>query len=417
VNLRGYILGTVAANLALVAALLWQAARMPAPAPRGGVSITTNVVTEVLAETSPRPAVVSVPAAPFRWEQLESANHLQFLTNLLAIGCPPETARDILEARVADEFRARLRELLRQLQARFWDTAAVDEDKLEKLFQAPELEEPIELLKAERKRITAELQATLGPGPAKPRDIGRFENFQHVSPEKLAALREQTLKQMEAGKLLEAELTAAKADRATRDAKLREHRELHSAARRALFTDAEWAESELRGSSEARGVRELRGYSASPGELRALAVSLREFAAANPVPRASSPTPVPTPELINSREKWSAARNQFLTARLGNAGFAAFERGSDPRFHTLLKLAQRLEQPTETAAHWLALQTAALNQARQIREHAALTPEARAAALQAIRAETERALQSAVGARGWGAYQRHAAGWFEELAQ
>lgn len=413
-KLRGYILGTMAANLALVAALLWQAARMPAPVPRGGASVTTNVVTEVLAETAPRPAVVPVPAAPFRWEQLESPDHLQFLTNLLAIGCPPETARDILDARVVDEFRARLRELTRPLQARFWDSAAVDEDGHD-LFKDPALDQQVESLKDERKRITAVVQATLGPEPAKPRDIGRFENFQHVSPEKLAALREQTLKQMEAGQLLEAELTAAKADKATRDAKLRDHREQHMAVRRALFTDAEWAESELRGSSEAREVRELRGYAASPEELRALAVALREFATATPKPRTARPTPAPTPELTAARADWDAARIQFLTARLGEAGFAAFQRGSDPRFHTLLKLARRLGQPTETAAHWLALQTAALNQARQVREHGALTPEARATALQAIRAETARTLQSVVGTRGWGAYQRHAAGWFEEL--
>lgn len=416
-KLRGYILGTMAANLALVAALLWQAARMPAPVPRGGASVTTNVVTEVLAETVPRPAVVPVPAAPFRWEQLESTNHLQFLTNLLAIGCPPETARDILDARVADEFRARLRELTRPLQARFWDTVAVDEDGHD-LFKDPALDKQVESLKDERKRITAVVQATLGPEPAKPRDIGRFENFQHVSPEKLAALREQTLKQLESGTLLEAELTTAKADKATRDAKLREHREQHMAVRRALFTDAEWAESELRGSSEAREVRELRGYAASPEELRALAVALREFAAAHPLPvprdRRQSGEDAEFQAKLVERE---AQQTKHLTARLGEAGFAAFQRGSDPRFHTLLKLARRLGQPPETAAHWLALQTAALNQARQVREHAGLTPETRAAALQAIRAETARTLQSAVGARGWGAYQRHAAGWFEELGQ
>ncbi len=418
-NLRGYILATMAANLALVAALLWQGARMPAPAPRGGVSVTTNLVTEILAETSPRPAMVSVPGSPpFRWEQLESTNHLQFLTNLLAIGCPAETVRDILEARVADEFRARLRELMRPAQASFWDTAAVDENQLEKLVKAPQLKEQMELLGEERKRIAAAVQARVGSEPAKPRDIGRFENFQHVSPEKLAALREHTLKQMEAGGLLDAELNAAKADKAMRDAKLREHREQNLAARRALFTEAEWAESELRDSSEARLVRELRGYSASPEELRALAVSLREFAAAHPLPvprdRRRSGEDAEFQAKLAERE---ALHTKHLTARLGEAGFAAFERGSDPRFHTLLKLARRLEQPTETAAHWLALQTAAQEQARLTRESTTLADDARAVALLAIRAETERTLQAAVGPRGWGAYLRHAGDWLGQLTR
>ena len=414
-NLRGFILGTVAANLALVAALLWQAARMPVPGVRGGVSVTTNIVNEVVSESSPRPAVVPVPAAPFRWDQLESTNHLRFLTNLLAIGCPPETARDILDARVADDIRERMRELTRPLQARFWDAAAAGRE-FQELFKEPELEKQVESLKDERKRITAVVQAALAPEPAKPRNIGRFENFQHVSPEKLAALREQTLKQMEAGQLLEAELTAAKADKATRETKRREHNEQHSAVRRALFTDAEWAESELRGSSEAREVRELRGYSASPEELRALAVSLREFNTATPKPRAARPTPEPTPELTAARADWDTARSQFLIARLGEAGFAAFERGSDPRFHTLLKLARRLELAPEAAAHWLALQTAAQTQVRLTRENPALGDDGRAVARLAIRVETERTLQAAVGARGWGAYQRHAGDWLQRLA-
>jgi len=157
-NLRGYILGTMAANLALVGALLWQGARMPGPGARGGVSITTNIVTEFAPEAAPRPAVVSVPGSPpFRWEQIESTNHLLFLTNLLAIGCPPETARDILDARVADDFRARLRELTRPLQARFWDVAAAGQ-KFDELFEEPELEKQIDLLKAERTRALAGVQ-------------------------------------------------------------------------------------------------------------------------------------------------------------------------------------------------------------------------------------------------------------------
>jgi len=69
------------------------------------------------------------------------------------------------------------------------------------------------------------------------------------------------------------------------------------------------------------------------------------------------------------------------------------------------------------AVQWLELQTAAQTQAQQARQNPDLTDEARVVALLAIRVETERALQAAVGARGWGAYQRHAGDWLKQLGR
>lgn len=409
-NLRGYILGTMAVNLALFGALLWQGARMPGPGARGGVSITTNIVTEFAAEISPRPAVVSVPGSPpFRWEQIESTNHLLFLTNLLAIGCPTETARDILDARLADDFRARLRELTRPPQARFWHVAAAGQE-FDELFDEPELKKQIDLLRAERTRVLAEVQAAAGR-EAKDGKPGRNEHVAHLSDAKqveLAGLEARQSKERETlGRAL------ANAPPAERAAKQKELRDRVMAERRALFTDDEWDEAELRRSPQASQVRELRGFSATADDLKSLTRTLREFDTAQPRPaRAPGDSEA---DFKSRQDEHEAQRKSFLAARLGAPQFAAFERGSDPRFHTLLKLARRLEQPAETAAHWLALQTAAQEQVRLIRENSALASVERAVALLAIRAETERTLQAAVGARGWGAYLRHAGGWLDQL--
>lgn len=413
-NLRGYILGTMAANLALVGALLWQTAQLPGPGTRDSVMVTTNVVTEVVSDTSPRPAVVSIPGRPpFRWEQLEATNHLQFLTNLLAVGCPPETARDILEARVADDFRTRLRALTRPLQVRFWDVAAVEGHIGEQLFEGAEIKKAIDWLKEEREEVEQAVKAVLPPTQTGRRP-GRDERVTHLPVQKqaqLVELAEQHTKQTVA---LKGEL--AKAEPAERTARERDLRARQEAERRGLFTDAEWAESELRASSQAQQVRELRGFPASPAELRALALSLREFDAAYPRPTRDPQRPANAPEFKTKQEAHEAKRRAFLTVRLGEAGFAAFERGSDPRFHTLLKLTRRLDQPTDTAVNWLALQTAAQAQVNQVRTNPNLSDADRAAVLSAIRTETERTLQAAVGARGWGAYQRNAGEWLKQLA-
>lgn len=412
-NLRACILGTVAANLALVAALLWQAARTPAVALHGGLTVTTNFVTEFVNEPGPRPAEIKIPGSPpFHWSQVESTNYSAYLTNLLAIGCPKETARDILEARIADDFRACLRELTRPLQARFWDVAAADA-KFDELFKDAPVETAMEELKAEKRRVQAQVQAVLA-GETKPGKPGRNEQYGHLPEAKqlqLTALDERHTKEREDWKR-----EAANAPPTYRSAKQKELRERQQNERRALFTDAEWDEAGLRSSPQAAKVRELRGYTATPDELRALARTLRDFDSAHPRPTARDPKrPEDDPDYKTKLEERETQRQKLLTARLGEPGFAAFERASDPRFHTLLKLGRRLELPPATAVQWLETQNAAQAQAGRTRQDAALSADARALALLAIRAEAERTLQAAVGPRGWTAYQRQAGDWLKQL--
>lgn len=409
-NLRSFILGTVATNLALVGALLWQTAQIPAPGQRGGVSITTNVVNEVVNEASPRPAVVNVPGSPpFHWNQLEHTNHLRFLTNLLAIGCPPETARDILEARVADDFRARWRELVRPLQPRFWDAAA--DGKLEKLSEGTETETAMERLKEERRRVEKELHAAIPPAQKADRP-SHNEQVAHLAADKQAELRRLESRHAQERETLKREL--AKAPAAERQGKQNELNERQQSERRAVYTETEWAEAELRRSPQARQVRELRGYAAAPEELRALAAGLRDFYAMNPLEPPRDRTRSEEDDDYRARvAAREAKRKDFLTQRLGEAGFLALERGRDAQFHTLLKLARRLDLPPDHAVQWLTLQTTAQAQIRATSQNAELAASARALAIAAIQAETKLTLQAAVGERGWGAYQRHAAGWLK----
>jgi len=417
-SLRRYILGTVTANLALVGALLWQTARpsapAPAPAPRGKLAVTTRVSTEVVIEPAARLPEVKVPRSPpFQWSSVESTNYFVCLTNLLAIGCPKETARDILEARVADEFRVRLRELVRPFNAQFWQSVA-DGKALEKMLDGTPTEKEVEELTEEQKRIQAELQAVLGK-ETKTDKPGRNEQFGHLAEEKQTGLTTLDGRHAKEREALNREV--AKAPPAERAAKQKELRERQGTERRALFSDGEWAEAELRRSPQARQVRELRGYADKPENLRAQAEALREFDTAHPRPTPRDPKrPFDDPDFNAKLEERETQRKAQLTARLGEAGFATFERGSDPRFHTLLKLARRLEVQPASAAQWLELQTASQKLVRQTRQNAGLADDARAVALLAIRVETERTLQAAVGARGWSAYQRHAGDWLKQLS-
>jgi hypothetical protein len=412
-SLRRYILGTVTANLALVGALLWQTARPSAPVTRARLAVTTQVSTEVANEPPvPQPMVKAAVSPSFHWSQIESTNHLVTLTNLLAIGCPKETVRDILDARVADDFRARLRELTRPAQARFWDVIAEGND-VEDLIEDTPIEKVVAELLAERERVQDELETVLSRD-SQEETPSRNEWVAHLSNEKqtaLDALARRHAKELEAWKQ-NAEKTPA-VDRPAREKEMQARQE---AEHRSVFSDAEWAEDELRRSPQAQRVRELRGFTATPEELRALAIALREFDSANPIPAPRDPSrPMADAAWKARREQLAPLEAAALTARLGAAGFAAFERGSDPRFHTLLQLARRLDQPPATAVQWLELQSAAQDHARLIRGNAGFDENTRAAALNAIRAETERTLRNAVGERGWGGYQRAAGEWLKQL--
>ncbi len=412
-SLRRYILGTMTANLALVGALLWQSARSPSPVAAAGLSVTTNVVTEFVNEpAAPAPVVKVAGSPPFHWSQVEATNYLVFATNLLAIGCPPETARDLLEARVADDFLARARELTRPLQVRFWDVLAESGD-LKDLFENAALEQALEELKAERKRVQTELQTALGKATPAGWPV-RPERFAHLPEAKQAELSALTSRHAQQSETLKLEMT--KAPPAERGAKQKALRERQQTERRALFTDGEWDEAELRRSSQAQLVRGLRGFTATEDELRSLARTLREFDTTHPRPAPRDPKqPDADPDYQPKVEAREAQRKELLTARLGPGGFTAFERGSDPRFHTLLKLARRLDLPPASAAQWLELQTSAQTQVRQMRDNAELPAEARSLAFLALRVETERTLQAGVGPRGWSAYQRHAGDWLRQL--
>jgi hypothetical protein len=409
-NLRSFILGTVAANLALVGLLLWQAARSPSPAVLAGLSVTTNVIAEVVNETpAPLPVVKVAGSPPFQWHQLETTNHLRFATNLLAIGCPKETVRDMVEARIADDFRARRRELLRPLNARFWDAMA--DDTVNKLFDGTPTEKAVNELKAEGDRMLAQLEALVGK-EAPTDKPGRNETLGHLPAVKQAAVATLEARQVKERGGLESEVK--KLPSAERTAKQKELNERLQAERRALYTDAEWSELQLRYHSRSVNVRELRGFDATPEELRSLAKVLQDFDTTHPLPTPRDrKRPNDDPDYQAKVSERDAQQKTLLTERLGEAGYAAFERGSDPRFHTLLKLSRRLELTPAVAVQWLDLQTAAQNQAQQARQNPDLTDDARAVALLAIRVETERTLKAAVGQRGWGAYRRYAGDWLE----
>ena len=143
----------------------------PAPAPTPSIAVVTN---------APPPA--------FHWSQLESEDYAQYLANLRGIGCPEETARDILRADVAELFRLRLKALIQPLHAQYWALLTKGHGD-----QNPVIEETIKQIKAletERQELLTDLLGTPnGKAEASPTSSYAQVLADVLSAEKLAQLR------------------------------------------------------------------------------------------------------------------------------------------------------------------------------------------------------------------------------------
>ena len=155
VKRNGLIFLLGALNLALLAVLLCQGRWGPglravterrapaAPNLPGGNSASGPPREAVAEETGVSPArtpdqpVATTFAPAFDWRQVESADYRTYIQNLRAIGCPPQTVRDIVIADVRQNFAARRRAVVAEGSPEFqyWETGAANATRRAALAQ------------------------------------------------------------------------------------------------------------------------------------------------------------------------------------------------------------------------------------------------------------------------------------------
>jgi hypothetical protein len=110
-------------------------------------------------------------------------------------------------------------------------------------------------------------------------------------------------------------------------------------------------------------------------------------------------------------DEFTAARRDLLGAERD----AEYLRATDGTFRQVRNVTQRYGLDDAVAVQVYELQQIALRQANSIRKADGLDEAARQAALQAIRAETERTLMQTMGAKAFGTYQKFDNGWMDRL--
>ena len=397
-KLRPWLILSVCLNLLLAGVVVRAARTSTGREGRGLFSCgVTNRAARVRHTTNEAAPVVVEVAAPFNWQQVESADYRVYIENLRAIGCPEATIRDIIVADINELFAGRIKELVDGVTGRFWDFM-LNHGELEKLVE--EKAKELNALDDEREEMFATLFGEKDP-------MAKIREAEQEKEER--ARWRQTLDFLPGAKLaqflkIKDRFSAARQDlkqpgntlthdergRKSQELNLEEERQIH-----ALFTPQELEEYKLRTSSAAGFRPGLADFEATEEELRAIARA-------------------------KMNQKQAPAQGQAdaeIKELLGAERFAAYQRASDDAYRQTLRITDRFELPPETAVQVYQMQKEAEAQARKIRDDTNRSVEERQAILEVMQGETEKSISLVLGSKVFGAYQKYGDGWLSRFAE
>jgi hypothetical protein len=420
--------------LALACWQLWSARE-------AAVASSTPLPARVSSPEPPRPTMIEKQVTrqrveegtdvPISWADLASSDFFQYRDNLLAVGCPDRTIRDIIGSELDRWLRQRWRPILEVVQRDFWEIAARDgRDGFD------EIEAQLSELRQERDEL---LLAVLGEQVQDPdleleRRQERFVQHHGWLPEDIQArLFELDQKHEEAFRILRDEIRARTDGHWTDEDHDRHHEQLerleaeHEAGRKAAL--GEWAdEFELRRSHRAHWASRLAGFEPTEDEWRAvtqagisLDAALRQTASTDEhqydrlMMERYGLAPQSSQGDVQAIADAQAQYESAVQAALGPERYADYQRAADQDFRQTRNVTQRLGLPDDVALQAWEIQRSARVAADELRAGVGLDDARRHAALEQLHAEAQSALQAALGERGYGTYMNHAGAWLEQL--
>jgi hypothetical protein len=407
-----YAAALLALNLGLLAAVGYLVFKLRSPLPAGPVAVAPEPMARPLATMGaaqpPKPRA-ALDTSQLSWRQLESEDYRTYIERLRSIGCPEQTIRDIVIADVDNLMAPRVQAILPyRKELKYWQP---EEDELwnnydprEWLRQQREVEfEKREVihqllgvdLVGERlrqqgredyhsRRLSFLPEAKRGPV----RSIIDKYNDQEL------ALRE---KEWEEGEPLTAE------DRAH----LQRLRQERQAALAQALSPAEMQQYELWLGYTASKVREaVYGMDATEEEFLKIYSLRRSFDQQwNP-----QELDLDDPAV---RARWDQANRELdaqIRRQLGEPRYALYERGQDPDFRALHRVAARYKLPPATPAEAYAYKKIVQEARDAVASNPTLSPEQKEQALKEVGEETEKAIKEALGEKAYNYYRRHGHG-------
>lgn len=408
-NPRGLLLvATLGANCVLAALLF----RPPDAAPSAGPAAAAGQPGSL----SPQPKAAGArarsraeaaapaeqaPAPPgFNWASIESEDFKKYIQNLRDLGVPDETIRELIRAEITKLYRPKMLALRPASNPeKYWERnyGPYNQQTAEQRRQQTALyKEQAELLKS-----------LLGESPMT-NEHPLLRAFTNAPPEVLKQITELQTKFFEKQQAL-MEKTGGYMDSSTMAERRKLEREFYDEV--AKLTSPEQVQAyKLRHSDLSRNLRdELRAFAPTEEEFKA--IFRQRDAVGNPrdgVSTADASSPEQAKQIREAQLKAQVA----LAETLGPERAKEYKLLEDYAFRNLAEAGVAKESLLRIAE----MKTTAETAARNLQRDTALSAEQRTAALQAIRAETEKELATLLGERRAKAYPNSGGYWIRNLA-
>jgi hypothetical protein len=399
----------VLVNLMLIAGIVLQS-REEQPTGGGGIEIVTQrqtntiPVTNTVIGTNTPSGKLKWP--PFRWSEIETNDYLQLTENLIRIGCPRQTIRDLVLARIRDDYADQEWTTARPIQDHVWDVVAKGLS-MNDWNVPPTIEESMKELSANRQAVLELVETQIGEAPEIPTLENSYrwrflndEDFKmvkeiHLNYEKL---RDEFQRRIEASEdiLAVKELTAQK-------------KELGTALinkLKALLGEEKWSEYLLRRNRNSEWTHSLVGTGLTAEEVRAVTEARR---ITDNAPLSADLTDA---EQRTARHRAAEAVTEKI---LKPERVAEIERSNDSDYRTWQKIGRRLNLPPDVANRAYEYKQIALEHAKEIATNRLLNEENRKLAYIALQLEVSNGISGIYG-EAWPIYEKYGADWIVDLA-
>jgi len=395
-NPKILLIVSVAANLLLVIY-----AFRPSPGPSNSHPLTENSSPAPIQSLQKKAAVrlaertvTNTLVKRFNWESVESPDYKEYIANLRAVGCPDETIRDIILADVGKLFDARKKQAQgARKKFQYWKPG----NPFMGMANA-EVMEKNNALEEEKNAMIRDLGFEPDLKGAVAGMLNPLESMFDFLPEEKSVRVFKLMNDMQVkiAKSMENGGSPDMTDYA------RAQKEMEQSLRSILSAE-EFQDYELRMSMTANSMRsQVSGW--DPDEKQFLDVfKLRkhfdeEF---NPMLQGNE-----TETERVRRESALKQLNEKVKETLGQESYANYERAQDWNYQQIVQAVKKSDLGTAEANQVYQMKKIVEEQTSKLQSNSELSREARTAALQAIRQETEQSLQKVMGEKGWEHYNR-----------
>lgn len=357
-----------------------------------------------------------------RWSQIAHPDWFEYKSNLVAVGCPPATVREIITAGLDDEFMRRRAEILKPLQSTVWEMAvspgglgervsefveeietmrATKKKTLRALFNEPH---PLE---AEMRRMVNHRQIASNYGGMPSERVDRILELRAIRDEAMQSARTEAKARIDAGE--DKESVALRLQE-----QIAEIERSHGLQMDSFLTEDEKRAARWKRNSASRWARTAFGFKPTEAEWSAISDVISnttdEFSERRP-----DRSTIPNQEELNDaiwrlQVEEDAEVLRRVEELLGEDRFKEFERAKDEDYGRIYKVAKRLSLSVSVANDAYSV----ISDYRSVRgelEQRDLGLDARNRLAAEMRAELAAELRTQLGKPAYDAYLEHGGEW------